>query len=653
VAPTAPPVPVLGDTMGRAFLVSPFEVRDLKQRSAFVEDCVLDKHPPHVVALYERLIHDRSDLSIRNSANLLALAGVHSAVLAAATPIGTARKDVAAWNYWTTFTHFVGTNIWRHDARANSGADREGHEREVFLLNAFLIFVHYSMKPRSAKDPAARPASALACVAGVKRRHAELNYEMAKTPGMKNTLKGLLALYVAEHGPESLIPKRKEPLTNAHTEAILSVPDGTSIRGLTVAWTSLLYISFAAFLCVLRHTGSRKADLLPVGDDAFDEPVPLAAQLASRLGIDVKAHVGITRISTGGKLPARSNLTWLIRGVRCADPSSDLLRSLGPGDRAVYAPGGSKSDPDATVFGNMPVYLPYLDEPTNAAFRLAALELAAPVHGSNRARSPLFPAEEPGVSLNHALADRMFAELAEFALGVLTAATLSLHSGRVWLACAMLARRCSGPLIQAFCRWKSPESVKIYARINPEYYANTLLDVFGADVSSVCADNLPQTDDDMNFAQLHADGAIDQDDISEATGVPRGKRGAPLRAADLTIDAARAAMPAATTRATPADALVDATAAASRAETTGAQAQRVTPYRAQAPATAAAAMRRAQSSVFPLDAASATQGLSVVAGGEVAVLVVITKRWGYVKFPQARDIQKFLWSKLKRHVPAH
>ena len=186
---------------------------------------------------------------------------------------------------------------------------------------------------------------------------------------------------------------------------------------------------------------------MPVGDDAFDEPVPLAAQLASRLGIDVKAHVGITRISIGGKPPARSMLIWMTRGVRCADPSSVLLRTLGPGDRAVYAPGGSKSDPDATVFGNMPVYLTYLNEPTNAAFRLAALELAAPVHGSNRARSLLFPAEEPSVSLNHGLAERVFAELAEFALGVLTAATLSLHSGRDWLACAILARRCSGSLI--------------------------------------------------------------------------------------------------------------------------------------------------------------------------------------------------------------
>ena len=155
--------------MGRALLASPFEVRDLKRRPSIVDDGVFDKHPPHVVALYERLIHDRSDLSIRNSSNLLALAGFHSAVLAVATPIDTARKDVAAWTYWTTFTNFVGTNSWRHDARAKSGADRDGHEREVFLLN---VFLKYSMKPRSAKDQAARPASAFACVAGVERCHA-------------------------------------------------------------------------------------------------------------------------------------------------------------------------------------------------------------------------------------------------------------------------------------------------------------------------------------------------------------------------------------------------------------------------------------------------------------------------------------------------
>jgi hypothetical protein len=226
----------------------------------------------------------------------------------------------------------------------------------------------------------------------------------------------------------------------------------------------------------------------------------------------------------------------------------------------------------------------------------------------------------------------MFAKHTEFALGALTAATLSLHSGRVGLACAMLARTCSGLLIQAFCRWKSPESVKIYARINPEDDTSTLLDVFGSDVSSVCDDDLPQTDDDMNFAQLHADGTNDQEDLSETTGAPQGNRGAPLRATDLSTDAVRAAMPAAATRATPDGAQIDASVRVSCAETTGAHAQRIAPYRAQAPVTAAAAMRKAKYSVTPLD---------VLADGDVAVLVVITRRWGNVKFPQSRDIQEF------------
>eukprot|EP00966_Prymnesium_polylepis_P235480 5446092-Prymnesium_polylepis.1 len=50
----------------------------------------------------------------------------------------------------------------------------------------------------------------------------------------------------------------------------------------------------------------------------------------------------------------------------------------------------------------------------------------------------------------------------------------SWHSMRTWLACALLSLktadgrpRCSEATIQCMLRWRSPEALRIYARLNP------------------------------------------------------------------------------------------------------------------------------------------------------------------------------------------
>ena len=202
---------------------------------------------------------------------------------------------------------------------------------------------------------------------------------MATSPNLGNVLKGLLALYVAAHGPESLIPHRKEPLTNDQTKGILSVTEGATIAGRKLAWSSLFFVSFAAFLTTLRHGGFRKADIIPTSPTAFANPDGRVLEAIARIpGFRAQHHdPGIKRISTGGALPTRANLTWLLHGRIHADPSSEMLAGLTLGDCAIIAPGGTKSDLDGTVFGAKPVYLPFQDSSDNAANRLSALEQAA------------------------------------------------------------------------------------------------------------------------------------------------------------------------------------------------------------------------------------------------------------------------------------
>ena len=176
-----------------------------------------------------------------------------------------------------------------------------GYIREVVLISGFLIHAHYTMRKRRSNDPGAKPASAMADIRAVRQYHAAHHITMASSPSLSGVLKGLLALYVAAHGPESLIPHRKEPLTNEQTASILGIPDGEAIAGRSLSWSALFFVSFAAFLTTLRHGGFRKADLIPTSATNFNKPAADIVDAITRIpGFRGQVHdPGIARISTG------------------------------------------------------------------------------------------------------------------------------------------------------------------------------------------------------------------------------------------------------------------------------------------------------------------------------------------------------------------
>ena len=108
---------------------------------------------------------------------------------------------------------------------------------------------------------------------------------------------------------------------------------------------------------------------------------------------------------------------------------------IADGDCAVVHPATSKADPFALTFGDRPIWLPYIaGDILNAAANLAELEVAFPCRGAaERRRTPLFSCD--AFVLDHGAADAIFAALAVSCFGETVAATLSLHSCRVWLAC--------------------------------------------------------------------------------------------------------------------------------------------------------------------------------------------------------------------------
>ena len=86
----------------------------------------------------------------------------------------------------------------------------------------------------------------------------------------------------------------------------------------------------------------------------------------------------------------------------------------------------------------------------------------------------------------------------------------SLHSFRIYLACALLDRGYSEAAIMAALRWKTCEALKIYARMGDAGYADMIEAAATATITSTQAPNIPDFDGALKAqAWIAAKPAID------------------------------------------------------------------------------------------------------------------------------------------------
>jgi hypothetical protein len=70
------------------------------------------------------------------------------------------------------------------------------------------------------------------------------------------------------------------------------------------------------------------------------------------------------------------------------------------------------------------------------------------------------------------------------------AKTLSMHSWRIYLACALLAAGASTAQILSMLRWRSDEALRLYARLNDTTYATWLDSAGDATINSIRSSNV-------------------------------------------------------------------------------------------------------------------------------------------------------------------
>jgi hypothetical protein len=189
-----------------------------------------------------------------------------------------------------------------------------------------------------------------------------------------------------------------------------------------------------------------------------------------------------------------ASLVWKIDGVEVACPTPAQLNSLDEtrGDGVYLKHGVAKNDFFGHFFAATPSFLPFfLHAPRNAARALAALEIAAAVSPAERDTTPLF-GPTVGAEFTHYQVETAFELMLLY--GARVAPDLlhdySVHSFRIWVASALLAAKVPRDVIKRLIRWRSDESLEIYARLNDSEWRGYVQSTYTAAVDSTVAARL-------------------------------------------------------------------------------------------------------------------------------------------------------------------
>jgi len=273
---------------------------------------------------------------------------------------------------------------------------------------------------------------------------------------------GMLRQYIQDHGPEALIPKRKEPLTNEIIAQLITMPNGTIFGPRsTLQWERPGMESLRAMFAFCAQTGARKSEVSLYEEDSFG-----------------RHHLSM------------ANVVWSISGVVYKSLTPGLRANMTEGDFAIVRPPPSKADQFGLHWGASPIYLPFFpngaSHPICAARLIADLEVKREVAEEERSLVPLFVgpdgARQPW---RHNQLNAIFKKMLTFIVGAERAACYSMHSFRSYLACALLKAGASHATILAMLRWRSEDSLLLYARMNDEQYCEWLGKAAVAEVSSL------------------------------------------------------------------------------------------------------------------------------------------------------------------------
>ena len=391
--------------------------------------------------------------------------------LAGSFAASTRDKDDGHMKKWRNVCQFFHTPALRTDVNANSGIDANGHVTECVLQAFALLAFYVSMEPRAKADAdvGPDPQSAMNNLRGVHRYHEARGITMASTKLATRVLNGIMRSYVRLCGIREV--RRKKPLTNPLINGMLHTPEGASLHGITVAYLSYAWIATVAWVSMLAESGERK-----------DEIAKLTRNTPFELGRLSFASIVFKIAACGGEvfMPTRAQ-------VMAMNPAS--------GDGVYVKHGRAKNDFFGIFFAPTPSFLPFQSHsPRNGARAMRALYLAALDAGLTPALASTSPLFGPtfGAEFSHWEVETYFEIMMRFGANVSVEdlKDYSIHSFRIFVACALLAANVPRQTIKRLLRWRGDLSLEIYARLNDGEWATHVASTYTAHIDSTIAARL-------------------------------------------------------------------------------------------------------------------------------------------------------------------
>ena len=401
----------------------------------------------------DHLVKDRSPyaLSPNNPAALRSIVQEAAEIRDDGIPHGTRKADETGFNAVRRFAESIDTPHMRPRLGATVDVARE-------LLFYALAIVGIAMAIKPGKHSAAKgmttgkPSTALNYIYSFKRVMIDCGRWVPESMiGVLKQLKGLNARVRASFGQDCLIPHQTQPFS---LQMLLKM--AKALRQKTIkTWSNCIHTIMLVMICYCLATGTRCNEMGQAFQPSSLAPNPDTDYLR------------------------RSNFSPFKDGVEL-EATVESWASLINGDMIRAHPGPSKCDRDNVSFGNIKQWFRYDDtNPLNFAAVWAEWEINYPCPVDERDTWAAFSPDGDEHPFSCASLRALLTVLMLATIGAAETALRSWHAFRVTIACCLMARpeyranpQAQEALIQMLVRWKTPESVRRYAKTLPCDYAD-------------------------------------------------------------------------------------------------------------------------------------------------------------------------------------
>jgi hypothetical protein len=369
----------------------------------------------------------------------------------AGIPHGTANADEWGFKWVRRFAEATG-NPWMRPRTVATDTDVLC---EVWFTIMALVWIAQMIKPSARRLHAGyeqgKPTSALLAIYGHRRVMRDCGRYLPDLAATRGVLKGICARYKIRWGDDAFVPQRMQPFSTAHLRLVAArlAPEVTF-----AAWPPVLQAAVRTAFTHAVSTGARKDEWT--------------------------AHC------EGDSYARRDNFAWVDDAGNDLPSTPDVISSRRNGCLLRGRSNPSKCDRLNIDWGGRDMWFRYDDtNALNFAWRWRQWEEAYPCPLLERRNWPAFSPSGDATPFTGARADACLNALLAAVMTAAEAALRSWHSARITLATRLFARRTGSAtsvrciardevegVIQSLVRWKTPEAMRIYARMEAAQYAD-------------------------------------------------------------------------------------------------------------------------------------------------------------------------------------